>query len=410
MFCTKCGSQNPDDADFCFKCGKPLIKAEEQDVSQGSTKVETVCTTPGTLKPQFQSAAALNKWVIAYGWLFIAAGLVLICIGITQKNTYRLVAHFFQTWLFCTTGVAILLRKKIAPALVWITVALSALGVLFRGVTPLEILLWSANLALAIWYSKQAKKGVAPELPLMTKSAPTWGVFAVTSGLTILALIGIMAFKLNSESPEHAREELARLNIQYDDKSFYTAAKHGDMVVVDLFLKAGMNLNTALRFAVPAAPVEIVRHLSNEGADPNWRDSDGSTVLYWAASNPRPEIVTILLERGADINAGGIVGTPLMKATLLGNTNVVRVLLDRGADANKITTPGITALNFALTSSGPAEIVQALLNKGAVVDVSDIKMAELIGRADMAKMLREAFARQSATRPTLNELLGTFKK
>ena len=147
MFCIKCGVQNLDDADFCFKCGKPLIKAEEQtvvkqNVSQGFPGVETICTTPGAPALQFPTASSINKWVIAYGWLFIAAGLALICIGITQKNTYRLVADFFQTWLFCTTGVAILLRKKSAPALVWITVALSALGVLFRGATALEILQW----------------------------------------------------------------------------------------------------------------------------------------------------------------------------------------------------------------------------------------------------------------------------
>ncbi|MBI3895888.1 MAG: hypothetical protein HY313_08130 [Acidobacteria bacterium] len=64
---------------------------------------------------------------------------------------------FFQTLLFGATGLAILQMKKFAVALVWVTVVLSGLGAVFRGLIPLDILLWLVWLGLAIWYSKKQR-------------------------------------------------------------------------------------------------------------------------------------------------------------------------------------------------------------------------------------------------------------
>ena len=55
MYCTNCGHQNPDDANFCANCGRPLNQAS--DVTTGSLKVEeTVGLGEPDLNIETQSA------------------------------------------------------------------------------------------------------------------------------------------------------------------------------------------------------------------------------------------------------------------------------------------------------------------------------------------------------------------
>lgn len=75
--------------------------------------------------------------------------------------------------------------------------------------------------------------------------------------------------------------------------------------------------------------------------------------------------VKALLAEGADVNARDEMGvTPLMQASLAGNTDVVRFLLDKGADLNRQNKIGMTALTAA-ASGGKFEIVKLLLASGA---------------------------------------------
>jgi hypothetical protein len=134
------------------------------------------------------------KWATAYGLLFVFAGFYLLgaglitLIGENQLGTARPANIFervyekenagrlaierrkadeerfmrggsavFQALLFGATGVAILQMSKVAVALIWVTVVLSGFGVLFRGVTPLDLLLWLVGLGLAIWYTNKRK-------------------------------------------------------------------------------------------------------------------------------------------------------------------------------------------------------------------------------------------------------------
>ena len=39
MYCTKCGTQNPDDADFCFRCGK-ATRVSTQSSGDGSAPAQ----------------------------------------------------------------------------------------------------------------------------------------------------------------------------------------------------------------------------------------------------------------------------------------------------------------------------------------------------------------------------------
>ena len=80
------------------------------------------------------------------------------------------------------------------------------------------------------------------------------------------------------------------------------------------------------------------------------RDDEGCTLLQWAAINNRHDIVTKLLDRGADVNAtGGILSeTALQWSVRQGALEAAVVLVNRGADALHIGTEGLNALHLAV--------------------------------------------------------------
>ncbi len=91
----------------------------------------------------------------------------------------------------------------------------------------------------------------------------------------------------------------------------------------------------------------------------------GAQPLHFAAANGDVELVKLLLDRGAEINAATQDGwTALHFACLRGDEGLVKLLLDRGVDVNTKTTSGVSALSIA-TSEGDREIVELLLDRGA---------------------------------------------
>ena len=53
MFCVKCGAENPDDAEFCFKCGKPAFRPQSTSGIQAHAPPASTnpVSTPSTAKP-----------------------------------------------------------------------------------------------------------------------------------------------------------------------------------------------------------------------------------------------------------------------------------------------------------------------------------------------------------------------
>ena len=97
--------------------------------------------------------------------------------------------------------------------------------------------------------------------------------------------------------------------------------------------------------------LDLVEMLMNKaGVDVNARDDmTDETALMGASQGGHVNIVSYLLEKGADVNAKqhcrhwqGV--TALMKASAVGNTQIVQILLKNGADVNCMTLFGNTAL------------------------------------------------------------------
>ena len=81
----------------------------------------------------------------------------------------------------------------------------------------------------------------------------------------------------------------------------------------------------------------------------NARDKDGWTPLMAAADyNPNPEVITMLVKAGADVNAQTRDGyTALMYAAGQRNPEVITMLLEAGADVKAWDTLSMTALMWA---------------------------------------------------------------
>lgn len=95
---------------------------------------------------------------------------------------------------------------------------------------------------------------------------------------------------------------------------------------------------------------KAVRKLLDQSVDPNCKDDFGLTALHGAAKKGHCEVVTLLLQRFAQVNVQASSlhdETPLHYACKYGRTPVVRLLLAGGADPGIATTKGKTPLQYA---------------------------------------------------------------
>ena len=121
---------------------------------------------------------------------------------------------------------------------------------------------------------------------------------------------------------------------------------------IALLNAANINLNafnalgeSPLMLAALSGQLALSEKLVKKGADVN---KTGWTPLHYAASNGHVEVIKLLLENYAYIDAESPNGsTPLMMASMYGNKESVKLLLDEGADPLLKNQIGLTALQFA---------------------------------------------------------------
>ncbi|KAH8727306.1 ankyrin repeat-containing domain protein [Phaeosphaeriaceae sp. PMI808] len=116
---------------------------------------------------------------------------------------------------------------------------------------------------------------------------------------------------------------------------------------------------------------QIVKLLLDSGADVNAQGGYYGNALQAASTEGHKQIATLLLDRGADVNIqSGEYGNALQMASARGHGQVAKLLLDRGADVHALGGYYGNALQAALTE-GHEQIVELLLDRGADANAHD---------------------------------------
>jgi len=97
--------------------------------------------------------------------------------------------------------------------------------------------------------------------------------------------------------PVQARKDIKARGIEYSEQDFAKAAGNGDMTAVQLFLDAGMDVNSgggaAIGLAAGRGQTKMVQYLLSKGAKPT------SNALQYARTRGHKDIEKILLDAGA---------------------------------------------------------------------------------------------------------------
>ncbi|MCH2228896.1 MAG: ankyrin repeat domain-containing protein [Crocinitomicaceae bacterium] len=126
------------------------------------------------------------------------------------------------------------------------------------------------------------------------------------------------------------------------------------------------NLDQLLAEAFLMTNTEMITYILNEGADINYKDDQGNTLLHTSAKEANIKNAKMLVEQyNANIEAKNLHGvTPLMLAASSKNILVTNYLIAKGAEVNEIDGKGETALFYSLGNRSLHNFT-TLLNHGA---------------------------------------------
>ena len=351
------------------------------------------------------SAANAGPAVPRWGPALVVAGAVRGFAGLLMDRDFGLltIAPF---WAFAFSGAAGL-RRAVAGYVVFASTVFLSLSCLaaFSGE-------WWGG------YSPPARF-LVPALPLLVpmlaegfgsvaRGRSRWLLYAAVGWAVMLTLVfaskpinlwtdpsasrGLMAaaFGGSGEAPPLEASAL-------DVEAFVRAVREGDLesvaAAIDRGIDPGRGLGEAARNNRPevlslllekgAGGLDAARALAwtralhdpvgtgileGAGADVNAANGFGETALMFAVENGALARVELLLENGADPNAATRTGaTPLLAAVESRNEDIVAAVVAAGAEIDAADRDGWTAL-LAAARSGLTEIVALLIDAGADVD------------------------------------------
>lgn len=127
-----------------------------------------------------------------------------------------------------------------------------------------------------------------------------------------------------------------------------------------------------LKGAIETQNLFLITMLRQRGANFNWIDPDDGTTPLGAALRARnPQIISFLIDQGADPNLEDALGhTPLLISLQLRDPRLIHLIRCKGADLNKPNTAGYTPLTETVSNNNVRDM-QNLLRFGADIDKPD---------------------------------------
>ena len=160
------------------------------------------------------------------------------------------------------------------------------------------------------------------------------------------------------------------------------AADSGSKIILGLLNQKEIDIQavrnaagyTPLMLAARAGKIEAMRFLLERGAGYNVADSDGRSLIELSIHWGNPEVISLLQEHGANyqhVTTAGSDMHPIWKAVHEGQGASVAKLLDGGVSV-EYEHNGVRMLQLAIEVDN-LEVVRLLLERGAAVDVPDLR-------------------------------------
>ncbi len=211
----------------------------------------------------------------------------------------------------------------------------------------------------------------------------------------LMCLISYLSFAETKSSKENE-------NIDAKFQLFYAVQDQDITKVNELLEKVGMldykaadNGSNLLMIAIGNRNDKIAEFLINKGANVNWKNNIGETVLEDAIQYGNLKTLKLVMDKKPDygnilikavfqndvskvkelLNKGVLVEdrehskyiTPLMVAAFMNNTKIMNILIERGASIDKINEYGKSPLLFAICNNS-LDAVQYLISLGVNIN------------------------------------------
>lgn len=148
------------------------------------------------------------------------------------------------------------------------------------------------------------------------------------------------------------------------DTALHAAASSGKLEIINYLISNGASVDfkvqssnarkegaTSLFYAVMKGNLDVVKALLNYGASTNVIVYD-CDILDASIQSNNPEIVSLILDLGFNVNRHGLSGiTPLAVSLRCSKYETAEFLLEKGADYKKLCSDGSTSLIHAIHDS-----------------------------------------------------------
>jgi ankyrin repeat protein len=149
--------------------------------------------------------------------------------------------------------------------------------------------------------------------------------------------------------------------------------------------------NEPIRYSALMNDLKLFKLLLESGADINAGDAFGWQPIHTVAGNL--SFLGFLLNYGVDVNAATLIeGRQAIHIAAGKNLKCLKLLLKHGADLNSKTTPGLTPIHFA-AKYGHLDILKFIIDSGCEMNVSTndqneaSHMATMFGKSDCLSYL-----------------------